>query len=342
MALWKSALTLDLLRPMLADSYGLHLNSMKPLELGSANCFQLACEEGVFFAKEYQLEYGADAVEAEAKLVNFLKGEHFPVAGFLLTKDGSAYITIGRHVVSVQEYIAGQSFLNDMPKRYMADCAHYLGKLHVLLRDYPMEASLDDEWLASVSLQASTAKLDALLSALEGQMDDPHYQTIRDDLLFKKELAGKTEVMKSYYDGITYTPSHGDYTACQLICDDAHVKAVIDFTAARKLPAVWEIMRSYVQSFSVCQNGAPFNIDEFCTYVREYLKVALLTRRDLESMPYVYLVQLSQSSYGYKEYLVLHTANADALLRFATWRTGVCREIYKKAADISAALQKLV
>ena len=55
-------------------------------------------------------------------------------------------------------------------------------------------------------------------------------------------------------------------------------------------------------------------------------------------MPYIYLFQLAQSSYGYKEYLVTKTENKEALLDFGFWRTDICREIYKKASDISAAL----
>jgi hypothetical protein len=90
--------------------------------------------------------------------------------------------------------------------------------------------------------------------------------------------------MKSYYKGITYTQSHGDYTACQLICNGLKIKAVIDFASATCIPAVWEIMRSYMQSFSVCKGGSPLDIEDFVSYVREYMKYSRLTERDLESI----------------------------------------------------------
>ena len=146
--------------------------------------------------------------------------------------------------------------------------------------------------------------------------------------------------MKKYFNGITYTPSHGDYTACQLICDGNHVKAVIDFSSAAKLPAIWEIMRSYIQS-GACREGEAFDIEDFAQYVKEYMKYAPLTGRDLEAMPYVYLFQLSRSAYGYEEYLIDKTENKDALLDFALWRTDVCREVYKNADAISEALLRL-
>jgi hypothetical protein len=68
------------------------------------------------------------------------------------------------------------------------------------------------------------------------------------------------------------------------------------------------------------------------------MKYALLTKKDLEAMPYLYLFQLAQSSYGYKEYLITKTENKEALLDFAFWRTDICREILQKAKEISKAI----
>ena len=144
---------------------------------------------------------------------------------------------------------------------------------------------------------------------------------------------------KEYFRNVTFTPTHGDYTACQLICDKGVIKAVIDFSSAGCIPAVWEIMRSYIQSGGVSRSSSNLDIEDFSGYVKEYMKYAPLTERDLEAMPYIYLFQLAQSSYGYKEYLITKSENKDALLDFAFWRTDVCREIYRKAKDISETIQ---
>ncbi|WP_026499337.1 hypothetical protein [Butyrivibrio sp. WCD2001] len=73
-------------------------------------------------------------------------------------------------------------------------------------------------------------------------------------------------------------------------------------------------MRSYIQSGGVSRNGSYFDVGDFSLYVKEYVKYSPLTERDLEAMPYIYLFQLAQSSYGYKEYLVTKTENKEALL----------------------------
>ena len=341
MALEKSILDENGIRQLLAEEYGLHMTGIAHLPLGSAHCYRVRCEEGIYFFKEYPGEFSLDTVKKEAALVDYLCAKTFPAARFIRTKGRDFCLQVDGHVVAVQEFIEGRSFLNDMPRRYMADCAKYLGLLHHILKDYPMENSMDESWLNNATAENNERRFDDLLDALEEQKSDPHYEKIRDEVLFKKNMAKKIEDMRGYFEGITYTQSHGDYTACQLICDDEHVKAVIDFAAATKVPAVWEIMRSYVQSFGACRDGAPFNTEELCDYVREYMKYADLSQQDLIALPYVYLVQLARSRYGYKEYVILKTENKDALLEFASWRTNVCREIYNNAEKISAALSEL-
>jgi Ser/Thr protein kinase RdoA (MazF antagonist) len=337
-SLEKSVLDIDKMRTILSSEYDLHLMDFKSLDLGSANCFKVHCNEGVFFLKEYQSDFTNDMVCQEASIVEYLISKNFPVAGFIKTKSGQSTVLYGGHVISVQDFVEGKSYLNDLPHSFLTESAKYLGILHTLLKDYPMEVSMDYDWATSFSSEAITQKFNAMLVALDENKSDPNYDKIHDDLIFKRKLMESIDDWKEYFNGITFSSTHGDYTACQLICDNDSIKAVIDFSSARCLPVVWEIMRSYIQSGGVSRTGSYFDVEDFSLYVKEYMKYAPLTERDLEAMPYIYLFQLAQSSYGYKEYLVTKTENKEVLLDFGFWRTDICREIYKKASEISAAL----
>ena len=332
MALEKSILNNEKIYDLLAKEYGFHLKDANPFGVGSANCFKVNCEEGTFFLKEFQSEYLMKEIEKEAALVAFLAEKDFPVASFRQTLSGKFGTEYEGHVISVQDFIEGRSYLNDMPVSYLLECAEYLGKLHTLMNGYELNRFLDENWLAGFSEEKSAYRYDKLLEALEEQKDDPNYEKIRDDLLFRKSLACRVNDLKSYFDGISYKPTHGDYTACQLICVDDHIKAVIDFSSASTLPAIWEIMRSYVQSFG------HFDLNEFTQYVKQYLRYSELTRRDLESMPYVYLFQLSQSLYGYEEYLITKSENRNNLLEYAIWRTNILKSIERQTEEISRTL----
>ncbi len=59
-------------------------------------------------------------------------------------------------------------------------------------------------------------------------------------------------------------------SAMQILCADDEIKAVIDFSSAAKIPALWELMRSYMQSASDTKNPADFDAEKFQGYVRSY------------------------------------------------------------------------
>ena len=341
MALEKSSLNGDAMRNLLASEFSFHLIESNSLSFGSANCFKIRCEEGIFFLKEYQSSFLLQDVEKEAALVEFLFSKCFPVARFFKTVIGNPCTIHDGHIICVQEFIEGKTYLNNLPRPLLLESAKYLGKMHVLLKDYPLNTDMDDRWVQSYSPENASRRFDDLLLALEQDSANANYQRIRDDLLFKKELSNRISDLKSYYDGITYTPTHGDYTACQMICGEDHIKAIIDFSSAATLPVVWEIMRAYIQSTESCRGGVPFDTPDFVLYVEKYMEEASLSKRDLEATPYVYLFQLARSNYGYREYLIKKTENREALLDFALWRTDICREIENKAAEISDALLQL-
>lgn len=178
------------------------------------------------------------------------------------------------------------------------------------------------------------------LIALVG--NDRNAERITEDLEYKMGLAERINEYKKHFEGITYVASHGDYQGCQLIFDGDEIKAVIDFSSARTLPAVWEIMRSFTQTSQKCRESATIDVTDFCSYVAEYMKHSSLTRSDITAMPYVYLFQLARSRFGYTQYLKSDSEDRKGLLDFAYWRTNICRELERKADDISAALTTLI
>lgn len=338
MPLEKSVLDVEKISAILENEYGLHLVGCERLAAGSANCFKVTCKEGNFFFKEYQSGFTPETVETEAGIVEYLGARDFPVAGFVRTVNGNSCTLYEDRVIGVQDFVEGQTHQNDLPRPLLLESAKYLGKMHAILKDYPLVADMDYDWASESSKDAIARKFNALLTALDKDKSDPHYRKIREDVLFKKELTASINDWKEYFKDVTFTATHGDYSACQLICDEKGIKAVIDFSSAKRLPAVWEIMRSYVQSGGISRSGSEFDIADFSLYVKEYMKYAPLTTRDLKAMPYIYLFQLAQSSYGYKEYLITKTENKEDSLAFAFWRTDICREIYRKAEDISEAI----
>lgn len=343
MSLEKSVLTPDLIVKLLRKKYGLKTHAVQRLKLGSANCYRVDDDGNRYFLKEFQRGFSKSDLNREAHLTDHLIRHGIATARFIRTLSGAAFFVYKGHLICLEEYIDGITFhYNNFPQKYLPETAATLGRLHQTLRGYRLPVDMGEDWLSSFSAQHSIRQYDELLRVLETKKEDKNYNRIKSDLNYKKDLIlRKSDQLIRSYQNITYTATHGDFQGCQLICDDDHIKAIIDFSSSRILPATWELMRSYVQSSKTCRATAQIDLEEFCRYVREYLKFFPLTGTDLQAMPDVYLFQLMRSKYGYPQYLLGDSEDREELLQFAFWRTDICREIERKSEQISAMLRGL-
>ena len=341
MALEKSSLDFDNISDLLWNNYDIRVDSVEKLKLGTANCFRVSAEDKHYFLKEFQSGFEICDLVREAALVNYLYEKHIPVARFIYTNEDKEYVVYNERLICLQEYIVGTTYgYNNFPSKLLKESAVMLAKLHNALHNYLLPTDMGEDWLDSFSSRSLADQYDKLLSIAKSKSDDINCARIIADLEYKKKLATRCEYYKTFYEGITYSPTHGDYQGCQIICGENDIRAVIDFSSACNLPIIWEIMRAYIQS-SKSRENAKVDICELCEYVEEYMKYAPLTKKDLASMPYVYLFQLARSKYGYPQYLSTDSEDREGLLRFAFWRTDICRELEKNAQTISEALLKL-
>ncbi len=341
MALESSRLSAETIAALLLEQYGLRAVSVEKTQLGSANCFLVSCREGDYFLKEFQSAYSPEDLTREVELCAFLRSRDFPAPRFLRTQGGAACCTHAGRAVSLQERIQGTAYgYEELPSRLLPCLAKTLGRLQRTLRGFPLPVQMGEEWLSGYDPEREAARYYRLLAQVSRSPEDPYREELMTDLQYKRELGLRCEAYRNAYADVTYTASHGDYQGCQVIWDGDSVRAVIDFSAAATLPAVWEVMRSFVQSARGSRETL-LDAEGLCAYVRAYLQEAPLSRTDLRAMPYVYLFQLARSAYGYREYLTTDSEDRESLLRFAFWRTALCRELEAKAQSLSEALVRL-
>ena len=126
--------------------------------------------------------------------------------------------------------------------------------------------------------------------------------------------------------------SHGDFCTQQLIYHEETEPTIIDFEKAEKLPIVWEIIRSYNYA------DREIKINTLVDYFKEVTKYIKLNEYDIKYAPYIYLLQLISSTYGYKEYN--NDFSQIELIEFAFFRTKTCKRLYENAEEISSKLIK--
>ena len=342
MALEKTTLSGAKIRALLSEHYGITAKEIKRMPISSANCYVIQTSNTPVFLKEYQSGFSKESVEREALLLEHLSKSGVHTARFMPTKRGGFVLTSGSHPVVLQEHVAGETYSYDsFPRALLPALARELGTIHTVLKDYPLSIDMDTVWINEYSPEESAAFYEDLMVLAGKQADDANILQLLGDLQYKKELALRCKKYETYFDGVTYGGTHGDYQGCQVIGEKGSIRAVVDFSSARVLPLSWEIMRSFAQSSDVSRQNATIDCDALCDYVREYLKVAPLTHRDLEAMPYVYLYQLARSRYGFRQYLTTDSEDRESLLRFAFWRPDMCRHLEEHAKAISDKLLEL-
>ena len=178
MALEESVLNDQVIARILLNDYGLHLLDVHVISFGTANCFKITCSEGSYFLKEYQSWF---TLEREAHIVEFLTVKKYPTALFLKTLEGKFGIWQSGHVIGVQEFIEGDTYTNKLPHTMLIESAAYLGKLHNILKEYPMKKSMDEQWVKGFSANEASARCDELLDILEDNKSDKYYERIRND-----------------------------------------------------------------------------------------------------------------------------------------------------------------
>ena len=338
MAIQKSVLNNVIISELLQTLYNMPTDNIEKLGIGTANCYKIHAEGKRYFLKEYQETFSKSDLQREIQLNEFLLSASYPTAAFISDVNGNKYIYTNNRYIVLQEYIDGKSYItHNLPDKILFQAAELLGRLHEILEGYEMPVEMDKPWVEKFNVEKAISSYDLLIEHTTEIKDKTIRDKIRADLLFKKELLNITAPYVKYFDKITYKSTHGDYTAMQYLCIDDEIKAVIDFASARKIPASWEIMRSYMQSAIDTKIPADFDMNKFCDYVRHYLSVSTLSEDDLKYMPFIYLYQLARSKYGYKEYM-LNVENKEALLEFAFWRTDICRMLADKADEISQML----
>ena len=340
MGIQSSNLNESTIKKLLIDNYEIDVFKVKKIDRGTANIFKVETEEKKYILKEFSEGRSEESVIKETDIINFLKDRNIKVPVYIKSIQDNFYIKFENRIIILQEYVDGYTMENNTGDYYKTiESARILGKVTKELQDYIglKEDGIIEKWFSKQSLEKGITKMIDLKSKLN---DDNPYKAV-----FENDLEDKINMSKELKENfnfdivnkMTIMNSHGDYSVQQLIYNDKEETTVIDFETAKRLPIIWEVMRSYSYIDKEAKNGE-LNIDTLVDYVKEFSKYVQLNKYDLKYASQIYLIQIVSSPFGYKQY------NDDyektGLLEFALFRTNLCRYLYKYSEEISSRLQK--
>lgn len=323
------------IKKIIEENYGiLYISGITEIDRGTADIYLIETENKKLVFKYFQDKYFQTEINREISIINFLCEREIPTPKYLTTIKGEYSIVYNDRVVILQDYIEGTTKEKNIgDEKEMLDSAMYLGKIVKALEDYDHEFEFNGTGWFLLDSDEVINKNKELLDSLN--LKDVNAIQIEKDLNKKIEIADKLRGLNT--EGINKVNikfTHGDYSVMQFIYEEKEIKAILDFVSACDMPIVWEIIRSYSYIDENCIDGR-FNIDNLIKYVKQFQKYVELNKYDLKYMPYIYLIQLLKSTFGYKQYI--NTGNKE-ILEFGILRTQICDYLYEHFEEISTRL----
>lgn len=330
------------IKTTLLDVYGISIEKIERINQGTANIFKLYDKDKKYVLKEYQSKYKKEDILKEIGAISYLKEKtDIPLPEYIMSKNGEYCFEHQGKVAVLQFFIEGHTFnKNEGNYQQIMDSAEFLGKIVQVFEEYNCSDYVNVlDWISTEELSKANEKFDKILY----QINDTKIENkIREDIIFKKDLINKLqkEIDIDELSKITHKVSHGDYSYLQFIYDKKNkVKAIIDFIKVKKLPVVWEIARSYTYIDKKAKKGE-IDVDNLVEYVKSFMNFSKLNKYDLKYLPFVYLIQLARSPFGYEQYYK-KVENKEELIDFAFYRTNICKSLNEKATEISNRLLEL-
>ncbi len=320
--------------------YGLNINNVKKINRGSANIYSL--NDDKYILKEFQSKYSKIEIDKEIEVINHLRKFNIKVPEYIKTLNGRYDDVYKNKTIIIQYFIDGYT-LNNNGGTYdqTIECADCYGKIVSALKSLPIELPDADlsSWYSKENFDLSIKKHKDLLPMLDE--NDYNDRKIKKDILDKIEMIKLVSPRLNFDEmkNLSVLNTHGDYSVLQFIYKNGTINAVIDFVSACKMPIVWELIRSYSYIDKDAKDGE-FNLDTFVDYVKTFNKYIKLNKYDLKYMAYLYLIQILNSNFGYKQYIYDHKNKE--LLEFGYFRTNICRYLFNNASLITKRLETIL
>lgn len=228
-------------------------------------------------------------VETEGAVTQYLANHGIRVAQLRRSDSGRYLVGADGLYISVQPFFQGDILpLNGALDWYLERSAELLGQIHAVLRDYPrLPVLFDEAFLSRELLMMKQAEYDALLGQDAIALDKEAVRL----LTARKQHLDKLAMVDFDLSRLTRCNSHADFYINQTLVN-GHELTVIDWTDASYVPVCFETIMSYTYADPACKEGV-IDIDRLCSYLRNYMRHAPLSRYDLEMMPHFYFFQLS-------------------------------------------------
>ncbi|WP_332757683.1 phosphotransferase enzyme family protein [Streptomyces sp. MT206] len=239
---WEGEMTAE----VLADRYGIEAESVEQVPMGTDTVnWRVVTSSGQrLYAKEYPPTADLEAARAAWDMSEFCRAARLPVPRVWPDRDGNLISLDDGSPWAVVEEAPGTVATSAMTVARAEHIGMVLGRMHRVLAAYPLPRLRQHARWRTGSIEDALAKCDTVLDAARHQQRE-NLGALRSQIAQRREdlHAHANRLRAALPEDLVEQALHADFTRTnQLVLADA-VTAVIDFRAARALPA-WELGRA--------------------------------------------------------------------------------------------------
>lgn len=325
---------------VLADRYGIEAASVEQVPMGTdtVNWRVVTSSGHRFYVKEYPATADLEAVRTTWDMSEFCRAARLPVPRVWPDLDGNLLSMADGNPWAVVEEAPGKVATSAMTVALAEHTGMVLGRMHRVLAAYPLPRRRQHVRWRTGSVEDALAKCDTVLDTARRQQAD-NLDQLRGQIAQRREdLRTQVGRLRSHLpEDFVEHALHADFSRTNLLVQADAVTGVIDFRAARAVPA-WELGRA------ACDPRTLANSDHWADCV---LAMAAAYRSENPTLPVaeirycarIALLYMLFSFYGATtaEYDLPNEAEAD-LRRYWLERQTSIRRLIEGLADLEDAL----
>ncbi|WP_327255484.1 phosphotransferase enzyme family protein [Streptomyces sp. NBC_01244] len=325
---------------VLTDRYGIDVETIGQVPMGTdtVNWRVLTHDGQRLYVKEYPLTAELEAARAAWDMSEFCRAARLPVPRVWPDRDGNLLSLADGSAWAVVDEAPGTVATSAMTVARAEHIGMVLGRMHRVLAAYPLPRLRQQTRWRTGSIEDALAKCDTVLDAAYRQQHE-NLGALRSQIAQRREdlHAHAGRLRSALPEDLVEQALHADFTRTnQLVLADV-VTAVIDFRAARALPA-WELGRAACDPRTIA-SSEPW-ADCILAMVAAYRSEnPTLPVADVLASARIALLYMLFSFYGATtvEYDLPEEAEADLQRHWSERQTSI-RRLIDSLADLEDAL----
>lgn len=257
--------------------------SIEENTIGRQTNYILYSTSGKYFIKILDCQNKNIHKEDEIEVCNLLTQNKITVVTKYKKRYDGNYLTKLEDNIyfNIQNFVDGKIWKKyQAPNWLIFNCARFIGKVHNILKN-TITLKQRESILEINNISQHLDKLDKIKNIILKSNLKEQKQFLLNDLKLREEILINQKNIE--LNKLTFVNGHSDFTITQIITNNHRLKGVIDFSEVANIPAIWEIMRFYINSSVECEYQH-LDLNKFNKFINIYTKNIQLNEYDKKMM----------------------------------------------------------